>query len=508
MIVVALAAVVLLGALALAVDWGYGLTQRRVMQTSADAAALAVGRYLATSVLEINGEIAFIVSQADACEVAREYVEANRPFAPSAGDYGFTLQFGSGDPIAWTPISPTGGCASAPATAVPAATRYVRVTSTVTYPSLVSGVLGFPTTHAAASARAKIVGSQAPANGPVWPMVRHYDADDFNTTCVGGPDPCDPLEVDPFTFWSPNEENVVYGNFKGMVDLSRDSSRFYPTPVEQLIDEWDTSGSAPNPLKADVSGNCPAGWDTKGGEDPQNANKQCSIPNWFYYSFGGALSLDRPWLTDATAPQEPPDPLVPRKVCDPGQRPLQAPSCPDPSIPGSSDKTVGDWVETAGGNVGSNESDAMLRRIREEGSLNAPFSDRPIDPKKPDGEKFGRGLVVLIYLWDCAESYSSSDPATSQWDLIIPDKGPGKGDCSQIGKSGNEPTPDRVHLFTAAPFTFYEGLVSSQTIKGFWGGAWGTSLDCATWTGDEPMCAVNPLANSAVLIADDNYTGP
>src|SRR5512135_2747214 len=55
MIFVAIAAVVLLGALALAVDWGYGLAQRRVMQTSSDAAALAVGRLLATSVQGVEG---------------------------------------------------------------------------------------------------------------------------------------------------------------------------------------------------------------------------------------------------------------------------------------------------------------------------------------------------------------------------------------------------------------------------------------------------------------------
>src|SRR5512141_1671207 len=105
MIIVALAAVVLLGALALAVDWGYGLTQRRVMQASSDAAALAVGRYLATSVIEVDGTTAFVVSQADACAVAEGYAVANRSFAPPGAEYLFTLQLGSGDPIAWTDVT-------------------------------------------------------------------------------------------------------------------------------------------------------------------------------------------------------------------------------------------------------------------------------------------------------------------------------------------------------------------------------------------------------------------
>jgi hypothetical protein len=53
-----------------------------------------------------------------------------------------------------------------------------------------------------------------------------------------------------------------------------------------------------------------------------------------------------------------------------------------------------------------------------------------------------------------------------------------------------------VHLFTAAPFTFYEGLVTSQAIQGYWGGAFGDARVC-------PGCPLNPLANTAYLVADD-----
>src|SRR5438045_6846233 len=54
-IVVGLAMVVLLGALALGLDWGYGLTQRRVMQNASDAASLAAGKHLAINVIAIPG---------------------------------------------------------------------------------------------------------------------------------------------------------------------------------------------------------------------------------------------------------------------------------------------------------------------------------------------------------------------------------------------------------------------------------------------------------------------
>ena len=50
-VLLALSLVVLLLALALWADWGYGFTQRRVMQNAADAGALAGARVLATSVI-------------------------------------------------------------------------------------------------------------------------------------------------------------------------------------------------------------------------------------------------------------------------------------------------------------------------------------------------------------------------------------------------------------------------------------------------------------------------
>jgi len=55
LIIVGLAMVVLLAALALGLDWGYGLTQRRVMQNAADAASLAAGKQLAVSVIALPG---------------------------------------------------------------------------------------------------------------------------------------------------------------------------------------------------------------------------------------------------------------------------------------------------------------------------------------------------------------------------------------------------------------------------------------------------------------------
>lgn len=502
MIFVAIAAVVLLGALALAVDWGYGLAQRRVMQTSSDAAALGVGRLLATSVQGVEGGgTVFISSQEQAWCAADHYVNENRSFRPQGATPTFTLELGGkSEPIAWTPVTAVVdpadcGTDQLGSTEVPRDTRYVRIRAEITYRSLIAQVIGFPMTTAAASSRAKLSGAAVPEKGPVWPMVRHYDPSDFLVSCP--PDTCNPTTVDPLTFWSPNETDTVYGNFKGLVDLSRDSSRFNDG-TGQLLEAWDESGSSsgdpPTPLKADMSANgqnCATFWDTAGGEDPQLHDRQCSIPNWFYYSFEGALSLESPWVGAPPEGQEAPTPLTHRIVCDGTERPDPAPSCDN--------AVIGDWVETAYGDVGSNMSNNMRARIQDQG-FEGTFSDRIIESGPNKGERFGKALTVLIYLWDCAETYKQGE-AGNEWTLIVAEKGPGANDCSQVPRTGNAPTPDRVHLFTYAPFTFYENLVSSQKIQGYWGGVFGEPTSCTD-------CDLNPLSNTTFLVSDDDYHSP
>jgi putative Flp pilus-assembly TadE/G-like protein len=491
LIVVALAVTVLLGAVALGVDWGYGLTQRRLTQNAADSATAAVGKYLATSVLLVNGTPGFGVSQQSAWCVARNYVTLN---PSTSGPAGFTLEFGSSaaTPVWTTAAAPTGGICppSGTATQIPSDTIYVRVEASVTFQPLLGRVMGQTQLVTQASARARLSGTGVPLDGPVWPMVRHYDPAEFNTQmpCPGGS--CDFTQVAPMTFWSPNASNIVYGNFKGLIDLSRYSNRYAPTAVAQLVTQWDQSGSAQTPppagptaLLADMSGNCGGTWDTAGGEDPQNQDKQCSIPNWFYYAFRGAVSLSSSWTT-LPAGQEAPSALGSRSIC--GTPPDPSPSCPNAN--------VGDWLETASGNVGQNMSDNMRARINSDGTWVDGRSNQFVQNGPNKGNQYGKALTILVYLWDCAESFNSASPAGSQWSMIMPSRGP--ADCSQLTASGNSPTPDRVHLFTAAPFTFYEGLVTTQAIEGYWGGSFGDPASCRT-------CGLNPLANTAFLVPDE-----
>jgi len=494
MVVVALSIVVLLGALALAVDWGYGLTQRRVLQTAADAAALGAARQLATSVILVDDRIAFAVHGEDVWCEAKRFVDANDAFQIRESTTEFTLQFGSDtDPIVWTSAASALGVCDDPAGSqiVPGDTVYVRVAVSTTYRSLVASVIGRPTIDAAASARAQISGNVPSFAGPIWPMVRHYDPADFDNPCVPGD--CDPTEVEPTVFWSSREDDVVYGSFKGLIDPSRYSTRL-GGEVPQLTASWDQSGTGAE-AKTDYSngpdkpdqGNCGGPWDTAGSHDPQQYDKTCDIPNWFYYSFLGELSLTEAW-DSASLPegQEQPSPLTERAVCDDESRPDLAPSC------GEGNALTGDWVETslASGNLGDNIADNMRSLIQREGDPNAPFSDRFTKSGKP----YGKGLVVIVFLWDCAETYSPGQPG-EEWSLI----GDGS-DCSNVDPNGNEKI-DRVHLFTVAPFTFYEGLVSGSEIRGFWGGQYGDVLECSD-------CTLNPLSNSVALVPDDDHEGP
>lgn len=490
LVIVALSMLVLIGALAFAIDWGYGLTQRRAMSNSAEAGALGAGVLLARSVLLTEEGYVFTRSQEEAYCEAERAAAFDRPFAPPGAAYGLAVA-GYADGATEPAWSVAGlACPSASESAIPPETRTLRVVAEVRYRSLIASVVGWPEMTAAGSIRAKIVGIPFEPGTHVWPMVRHYDPADL----VGQPctPPCDPSNVAPFEFWSTRgvEPNMVYGNFKGQVDLSRTSARDPAVPA--LIARWDATGSRqavpPTLPKTDLSGKCNGPWDTAGGEDPNNADKQCSIPNWFAYFFGGTLALDSHPESDHSG-VEPPSPLGSRDaICDVPDW-LTAPSCEHPAM--------GDWVETATGNVGANNSELMrgvIARAYTEGyGYETPYSGLPV-PGGPHGAVFGKALTVTVFMWDCGETYAQNAPAGSRWTLI-----PGTGgDCSQIAQTGSTPTPDRVHLFTAIPFTFYEGLIDTSSIRGYWGGAVGPPDGCPT--GD---CPLNPLTNTVILRPDE-----
>ena len=491
LVAVALAMVVLLGALGLGLDWGLSLTQRRTAQNAADAGAIAAAKWLATSVAMSGGSVVFTVSQEQAYCYAKGYADANHStFVPQGQTTSFTLEYGDG--TTWT-TSATATCPVASGgTTVPASTIYVRATSTSSYRSTIAAVFGQPLITAQARAKARMTGTSVGEGQKIWPMVRHYDPNDFDTTCHGT---CTPQTMPPLTFWSSsgNLTNMVYGNFKGLMDFSIWSTRFpIASQVEQLLTDWDRSGStmAGTSPKTDMSGNCGGAWDTHGDSDPSNNNKQCSITNWFYYPFGGTLSLSTDRATTVPTGQEVPSDIGARSsgVCNGAVSGLVAPSCT------AGQYSQGDWVETAFGNLGSNVSDLLKQYISEHGSVGARTYQ--LIPGS-HSTYYGKQIVMYVYLWDCAETFNSSAAAGSQWSLIMPSS----GDCSQISDGGGIPTLDRVHLFTIAPFQFYEGLITTTKIEGFWGNAFGDPTACQS---DPTQCrSLDLFMNSAFLTGDD-----
>lgn len=513
LIVVGLAMVVLLAALAVGLDWGYGLTQRRVMQNAADAGTMAAAKLLAVSVIAIPGagnstNYVFATSQESTYCRARSVADANRAFG--ASPVTLTLQFGTvsqpGNPATWDPPTwqtYTGSTACPPSstTQVDPNTRFVRVVAGETYRSAFAAATGASDFNVSASARARLTGTSVPANvGPTWPMVRHYDPNDFVNDCLTGQTCSDPTKAAPKTFWSSSDNWTVFGNFKGATDLSKYST-YYPyapgsgTNVEQLLSAPDSGSKADH-----AGGSCVASWNALGDNNPSNHDTVCDIPNWFYYSFGGTLGIDTPWGTAAK-----PLPIGQSALVALGAR---SSICPVPSFIvapscGAGNDKLGDWVEATGGDIGSNFGAVMRQRIEDQGSLNdyssLPYPNKNLDCVDPglptESNCYGKALTVDVYLWDCGEDFNGGT-----WALVGATQN--ATDCSKLGNTGNKiigtnntGNVDRVHLFAVAPFTFYKSLVNNSSILGYWGGAFGNASSC-------PSCSLNPFSNSAYLVGD------
>jgi Flp pilus assembly protein TadG len=534
LVVIALAVTVLLGAVALGVDAGYGLTQRRVMQNAADAAAIGAGKLLASSVISTPSGTLFAASgdavYCRAWKFTPQNPQAPQTFRPDAAGRTdlLTVQWSSNlsalNP--WAP--PAGGTFAAPSNpavlcqnslitsgaSVSANTRFIRVEVGVTYRSLIArAVTSTASLQAGAHAVVALSGASVPDNGPTWPITRHYTRDMFNETCGT---PCNPTSAVPVLFWSSgsNTPDVDFGTFHGMVDYSRYSllvengnGSCYGTPlpstcVSQLITHWDNSGppSSPLPNLAAVGNsqvNCSpdnAKWITWGDDIGATTGKVsgddtgCSVPNWATKPFGNdPTSVNTGQLRVDTARGPLVDPGSLRiSACSPANLPpppLETPSCANPDL--------GDWIETQGGNTGNKLSQPLLAYI----SANGTTDDwsNVICTSCSGNPAYGKHITVLVYLWDCAQTYTGSNT----WALVEPKTKPST-DCSDIHKNsdlGGGQNVNRIHLFTIAPFTFYEGLVSASAIEGFWGGL--------VSSGDGGCgCVLNTFSNSVELVPD------
>ena len=509
--IVGLALVVLLGALALSIDWGYGYATRRATQNQADAAALAVGRRLATSYTA--GDPEFRVSQEDAWTAACNIRNANVGGTADPQTLLITVAFLAdlGDSPLATASFPSADCSTTGATTIPTGSRFVRIESVATYASLF-GIVTRQQLRASATAVARLTagvgvrplqlppgekevpgiglsGLTTAPNAALWPIAYHYEPADFGAGNL-------------VTLWPLPSK---FGTFQGLVSLAHNSLREPGQDgTHQLISETDYRGtpdrSQGHPLTPpllNASFGCGTYWDTKGSRDPAEAI-DCDLPNWFYYGFGGSVSVGTDWAAaswDAyRGNAELPDPLDPspiRSSCDnrTTYSYFPAPSC----TVGAS--TLGDWAETVAGAPTAKMAAQMREFIKRYGR------DVP-------GSTLGKAVVVHILLWDCAEHFDGSQPAGSRWSLIArggPDNDP--GDCSRLVRNVFRKTSvDRVHIFTAVPMTFYLDLVAADAsrIQAYAGDIFGDAGSCApaaSWS--SVACQLNPLVNSAFLVPDE-----
>ena len=519
LVIVGLAMAVLLAALALSVDWGYGFVVRRAAQNEADAAALAAGRLLATSFT--GGDPAFNVSAEDVWCAAAAIRDRNRSAqaVPAAEllELSFAGEAAPGDEPAWTtPITNVADCSATSAAEVPPATVYVRVRSAQTYRSLFAAAIRGPI-DVAASARVRLTagasvrpltlsdsadhgvpglgmsGATTSPNVAIWPIARHYEP----TTYAPG---------QLVQLWPLPPGKAPFGAFQGLVSLSH-QSQFGDNP-HQLITESDYTGTShggTGPItnhsaQSECGG---AYWDTNGSPDATLA-RTCDLPNWFYYGYRGSISVGTDWASGSwdayRGTAEPGSALSStRSSCD--DRTdwwyFVAPSCENV------DSTRGDWVETVFGAPSPNMAARMREFIARYGR------DVP-------GSTMGKAVVVNIMLWDCAETYNTTG---RRWDLLVRGSDPNEDDpdCAKLSRKDVRTNPvNRVHVLTTVAMTFYMDLVSpdGSSIKAYSGDVFGDPaaytdpgdpaarcLDPVSWA--SAACRLNPLLNSAFLVPDE-----
>jgi hypothetical protein len=489
--IAAAGAFVLAVALALTIDWGYALVQRRIAQNDADKVAMEVGRLLTTSVGLQNTAVSFRVAGKNTTSVTKQkpltHVEA---CAAAVSAYQRDRSTPATNPAIWldferwsagsSSLEPTSyvraNCAKPKTVSVGAETTTVRVRVEFRYKPIFASLLRQPAVVVGATSRVALAGAPytidlvdraALGPGPIsqedyalleqsasavvrtWPLVRRYNVSDLSTKRPCGP-PCDPTTATPLEFVSSSTGKVT------VLDLSRQSSH---GAVDQLITQ------------------------------PQAGT---SLADWFADGFGGVLGLETKWGPLRTPTQNAAPPLevdrnnnmcrnVPAWLAPP-------PSC-QPDLAGGDESTRGDWIETIPANsISMSSVVGDMHALMQTSGTTTAYSSKAIP--SAGGRTYGRALVVWIYLWDCAQEFQSGQQS-GQWDDIS---------CSSTADT------NRVHLFSVIPVTFYEGLVTNTSIKGYWGGNFVDAGRCRAAPGSCP--ALTPLANSAFLVADDQRWDP
>ena len=526
LVVVGAAMFVLLGALVLTVDWGYGLAMRRATQNEADGGVLAAARLLATSYGGVSPDFAPTAQQHAWC-AARAVALADRPGHPTDTTETLELSFSDNGVDFTAPITNVADCTSIlNPTDIPPGTRFVQVRARATYDSLF-GIGTRQRIEAAASSRAQLSAAAVvrpqrpvPAAVPPPPAYRPYGTPGSG---VSGSWTAPNAAMWPLAVkyenvrWSDPSRNVqIFGG-------GGDADNFFVTPAHfsprdsahELVTESDYTGThnvhhfdhGTTPLvntspDACTSPSAPAGyWDTNGGPNLGSTAANlgfagaCDVPNWLNYGFRGSVSVGTNWddpswdlFRCGSSPCDPAPQLTPvatRSSC----RTLPAwvtasgdPSWFAPSCAATAPLTIGDWLETVPlGSVNlSAAHDRMVSFIQTYGR----------------GAPGDKSVVVNVFVWDCAQDYASGS-----WTSLEV-----SGDCSVVSTSSGFSADqlDRLHVVAIVPMTVNENDVlingggTQLRVAAHWGGIFGDAGSCSTVT--PRGCPLNPLMNSAFLV--------
>ena len=428
---------VLMGFVALAVDGGSALVQRRNMQNGADGAALGAAKTLAASVVLSGGVAVFTAFNSDITARVDQLLAGNRGGTISQPTYSATLEYG-------TFTSPTntytyntaaayyGGSwhYMSPYTAtifVPANVDAVRVTAHEDTPTVFAALVGISSIPVQAVAASAL--QNAPdyrGEGPTWPMTR---------CAFPGPTPAPENGIcNPMLFWSSNINDQycnTEGNFKSLLQLGKLQGASYEGLHEQLLTAFDA-----RPAMTEVTGvNNPCGFTSWSGRwspggncsDPINNPPSpygrvcCSsndnvadmdIANFIVNEFQGTISLTSDWHTAHPT------------WFRPGYTP-----------------PLGDWLEVYnGGNLGNNIASYIRQYIDRNGTRDGLYN------------YYGLHVDKIMYLYDLEEIWKDDDPSCH----------PNCVGYEWYPTRTNEP-PERVHMSQSFRFRFYQQMADTGT---------------------------------------------
>ena len=300
MVIVALSILALVAVVALAVDGGSVLLQRRNMQNGADSGALAAVGYLQQNIAATCNPTPChpqaLVTNGDVISRTNTFVAANRGGVVGSASYTTTLEYHFTDgPNAGTYQNAANYSTAA---LVPAFADGVRVTAGINNPTIFAQAIGIRILPASAQAAARLYPTcrVVPSDGPTLPFTRFRPPMDAR---LADPNVRNDL-CNPFLFWDSGGD-FQSSNFDNLISLNQNS--FHPvngniTQTITLPDyrHWPTdtlgmySHAQGNPpyLPCVAGTNCA---DMRGSGQQTGSPATQDAGNWIFWQWNGILSI-------------------------------------------------------------------------------------------------------------------------------------------------------------------------------------------------------------------------